>query len=502
MSILLVEDNPGDAVLIEELLSSWESPSVHITTVQRLGSALSALEGSKFDVVLLDLNLPDSRGSKTFREILTKAPEVAVLVLTSTNDETLATEAVQSGAQDYLVKGAIGRELLIKSVKYAIERKKTAAQIQRALRIEGQRALDQMEQRLRLAADAANIGLWSADLPLGSGHELLDLKCRQQHGVAEEPAINLQTLYGRLRPDDQHRVQAALQRAFNGANYEVEYRVNLARGGVRWIRSTGRCYYDSQGTPVRFDGVTVDVTERKKREEMLIRSERLSTAGLLAASLSHEINNPLAAVTNLLFLIKSDATLSPQSQKYLEGAEAEVGRVAAIAKRSLSFYRESSTPTDVPLAEVLDAVVSLHKHRMDKLGIRFVPKFLSSGVITGFPGEMRQLFTNLILNALEAMSAAGGTLRAVVAERRGQVIVSVSDTGCGIPVSESAKVFEPFFTTKAEGSGLGLWVCRSLVEKHRGTIRVHSRVGARTVFLLTLPAKSQAKAATAARAGA
>ncbi|HZU09802.1 MAG TPA: ATP-binding protein [Pseudacidobacterium sp.] len=245
------------------------------------------------------------------------------------------------------------------------------------------------------------------------------------------------------------------------------YPVQTGTNAVRWV-----------GT------VMVDTTQRRSSEEALRKTEKLAAAGRLAASIAHEINNPLEAVTNLLYLIRLQEKLPSEVEKYVELAQHELARVSEIAQQTLRFYRQSTLPITANISELLDSVLTLHQGRVNSLQIK-VRKFYDSDVeVFCFAGEMRQLFANLISNALDAMMPGPGTLTLSVRRShswrdpsiRG-VRISVADTGCGMPDDVRTRIFEPFFTTKeATGTGLGLWVSAEVIQKHRGEIRIRSRV--------------------------
>jgi PAS domain S-box-containing protein len=239
--------------------------------------------------------------------------------------------------------------------------------------------------------------------------------------------------------------------------------------------------------------IIVDTTEQKRAEETLRRTEKLAAAGRLAASIAHEINNPLEAVTNLLFLIRQE-DLTPSTAHFAEMAQQEVSRVAEITQQTLRFYRQSTLPTMANLREVLDSVLTLHLGRIQTLHVDLQRDYGADLQLFCFSGEMRQLFANLIGNALDAMTPEGGRLvvRARRVEQNGTpgIRISVADTGCGITPEARRHIFEPFFTTKeATGTGLGLWVSEQIIHKHRGTVGVRSRSSAitGTVFSVFFP---------------
>ena len=239
----------------------------------------------------------------------------------------------------------------------------------------------------------------------------------------------------------------------------------------------------------------------RQAEEAMRKSEKLAVAGRLAASIAHEINNPLEAITNLLYLMRT-TTADPQMMEYLAVAEQELSRVTEIVKQTLKFYREPSLHAPTQVAEVLESVLQLYAPRIAARNVRVCKDFRSIDPVTLAAGELRQVFANLIGNALDAMRG-GGKLRLRARHGRdlgnGQqpgVLISVADTGTGIPVELRAKIFEPFVSTKGDtGTGLGLWITHEIVQKYAGRIRVRSSVHPQrsgTIFRVFLPYRSPA----------
>ncbi len=266
------------------------------------------------------------------------------------------------------------------------------------------------------------------------------------------------------------------------------------------------------GQTVRWVGaVIVDTTERKRSEDALRKTEKLAAAGRLAASIAHEINNPLEAVTNILYLLQSTDSLDSQARAYTEMAQHEVARVSEITQQTLRFYRQSTVASLSNVSELLDSVLSLHRGRVLALQVNVIRRYQSDVRLYCFSGELRQLFANLIGNALDAMLRCGGQLRLTVRTSRSWrnpsqagVRIFVSDTGSGMPDEVRRRIFEPFFTTKeTTGTGLGLWVSAEIVEKHAGTVQVRSRMAdptrpghySGTVFMLFFPERTVDQAA-------
>jgi signal transduction histidine kinase len=247
-----------------------------------------------------------------------------------------------------------------------------------------------------------------------------------------------------------------------------------------WITSA----YPVRTNPneVRWVGLIVmDASDRKRSEEALRKTEKLAATGRLAASIAHEINNPLEAITNLLYLLGNHADLQEPASSYVVMAQHEVRRISEITQQTLRFYRQSTLPTRTNLSELLDSVLSLYQGRMRNLGILVEKKYDSCTDLFCFAGELRQVFANLIGNAIDAMPAGG---KLVLRARRSRdwrnpdrlgVRFQVADTGSGMPPEVRKRIFEPFFTTKdVTGTGLGLWVSSEIIAKHRGTVRVRS----------------------------
>ncbi|HTD57173.1 MAG TPA: ATP-binding protein [Silvibacterium sp.] len=228
---------------------------------------------------------------------------------------------------------------------------------------------------------------------------------------------------------------------------------------------------------VRWAGVIlVETSERRRTEETLRKTEKLAAAGRLAATIAHEINNPLESITNLLFLIRQ-GPLDATSAEYAELAQHELARVSEITQQMLRFYRQPTLPSLANVGDLLDSVLTLYRGRVTALHVEVVRRYEPDVQLLCLTGELRQLFANLIGNALDAMTPAGGRLILRVRSAADGVRVTVADTGSGMTQAVLQHIFEPFFTTKqAVGTGLGLWVSAEIVSKHQGKMRVRSRV--------------------------
>ncbi len=256
---------------------------------------------------------------------------------------------------------------------------------------------------------------------------------------------------------------------------------------------------DLQGRPAAVLETNTDNTERKRLEERLHRTEKMAAKGQLAATLAHEINNPLSSVTNALYLI-AHSTMEAEARRLLTVATGELARVSRIVKQSLSYQSVNNVPQELDLARLLEESLQAFCERFRTAGIQVTKKLAPGAQIMGFPDEIRQVVDNLLLNAVEAMPHGGRLLVTVSpfwqwSHHRRAVRLTIADTGCGIASKNQPHIFEPFFTTKDEkGSGLSLWANRMIVAKHDGWIRMRStqakdRSG--TVFCILWPCSSQ-----------
>jgi PAS domain S-box-containing protein len=232
-----------------------------------------------------------------------------------------------------------------------------------------------------------------------------------------------------------------------------------------------------------------DITAQLVTEEALRRNDRLTAMGKVAGIVAHEINNPLEAITNTFYLLRHHPSLDEEARHYAQLADQELARVCHITKQTLSFYRESQSAIEVSVTELLDDVLELQQRSLQKNGIMVDRRYAVKGNVHGFPSELKQVFMNLISNAIQAMPH-GGRLRVRIAHAYGQhgasgIHIYISDTGTGISAQASKRLFEPFFTTKStKGTGLGLWISRGIIQKHDGTLHFRS-IGQASVALTT-----------------
>ena len=252
----------------------------------------------------------------------------------------------------------------------------------------------------------------------------------------------------------------------------------ISRNGTEYvIDDSAAPINDKSGNLIGIVLVFRDITDQKRAETALIASEKLAVAGRLAASIAHEIHNPLDSVANLHYLLANESNAEKRAE-YLSMAQQELKRTLQISRTLLNLYREPNAPVKVDLKELLESVLLLLHRRLDMQSVTVQHNFDGSFVVEGFPAELRQVFTNLITNAADATGINGKILirmHGVPAEELhgSGVMVEILDSGPGIPHHAEQKLFQPFFTTKGEkGTGLGLWVSMGIVQKHGGTIRL------------------------------
>lgn len=356
--------------------------------------------------------------------------------------------------------------------------------------------LDRLRRRF-VAQASADIGDWEWEINTGVLHWSEEVEA--MHGFAPGTfAGSYEEWLRSVHPEDRESATRAVAAALEKrSDYDVEYRTVRADGTMYWTAARAAVECDAAGNPVRMVGMCMDITHRKLTEEALRRTEKLAAAGRLAATIAHEVNNPLEAVTNLIFLARNEQN-DAERNRVLEMADKELQRVSHITRQTLGFYRDSGRAVKVDLSEVVNNVLDVFQGKLKSKGVQAQFEVLGETVVYGAPGEITQIVSNLVSNAIDA-SFPGSSIRVRVKHRGDGAILIVSDRGTGIPPTAQSKIFEPFFTTKKDvGTGLGLWISRRIVENHGGTIRFRSSNGSKatgTVFRVSLRSDAMAKEA-------
>jgi PAS domain S-box-containing protein len=339
-------------------------------------------------------------------------------------------------------------------------------------------ALRESEALFRTLADSVPQLAWMAQ---ADGHIFwYNQRWYQFTGTTEKEMLG----WGWESVHDPNRLPEVLKKwttAINaGERFEMVFPLRRKDGTYRDFLTLAVPLRDSHGKVVRWFGTNTDITEQRRAEEALRESEKLAATGRLAASIAHEINNPLEALANLLYLAKRQPE---RSGTFLVTAEQELDRIAEITRHTLGFYRDTSTPVKMSVADIANGVLALYDRKLRFKRISVKKRFSQDTEICGFPGEVRQILANLVVNAIDAMRPEGqmrikiSPVREWSASGRPGVRFTILDNGPGIAPEQLQKVFEPFYTTKKDvGTGLGLWLTRNLVRKHNGTILVRTAI--------------------------
>ncbi|PYY24040.1 MAG: hypothetical protein DMG62_04780 [Acidobacteria bacterium] len=370
---------------------------------------------------------------------------------------------------------------------------------------EGKRAeaaLRSSEERFRAAHAMANVTAFDWDVETGGVTWFAQLPALRELA----PDGKFESWRKVIHPEDKPKVDAAIERLLREGSADIELRLLRPDGQVVWLSERGELYHDETGKSHCL-GIVMDITERKRNEEILRRSEKMAAIGRLGATIAHELNNPLEAVTNLVYLIRKNKSLDEKTQRQLDVVDQELARMADMTRRTLGFYRDTASAVPVLPAEVMDEVLALYAHRLQSRLIDLKRDYQTHNEVSAFPGEIRKVFSNLIANAIDAVGNRG---RITIRIRNSQdwrnpgvrgVRITVADSGSGIHPVDKSKIFEPLYTTKTEtGTGLGLWLSKDIIQSHGGSISVHSGgwpgPNCRTVFSVFIPAKSALSSAT------
>src|SRR6266516_2854965 len=364
--------------------------------------------------------------------------------------------------------------------------------------------LEISDLRLNLAADSADLGLWEWDL--NKDEIWVSPTRRAQLGFPVSGKITFEDLISRWHPDDRDKVRQALRDAIeNGKDYDAEFRRLFADGSVRWVAARGRVYADKYGKPIRLLGVSMDTTTRKQAELEAARQQhdlahlaRVTTLGELSCSLAHELTHPLTAILSNAqaaqrFLARDDADLD-EVREILNDIVTEDQRAGEVIHRLRLLLKKGELQEhsdDVDLNEVVRDVLKLMRGDLINRNVT-VDTDLAQNLpaVTGDLVQLQQVLLNLMLNGCEAMADYDSSERRLLIASQlenGAVRVSVTDRGGGIPEKNMEQVFERFFTTKKEGMGLGLSVCRTIIDAHRGKIWATNNGGCGATFHFSLP---------------
>ncbi len=497
INILMVDDQPAKLLSYEVILAELGE---NLIKAHSASDALNILLKTDIAVVLMDVSMPDVDGFE-LADVIRQHPrfqKTAIIFISGVHlADSDKIQGYRSGAVDYISVPVIPEVLRAKVAVFVELHRKT-------------RMLEKLNSELERRVAERTEELQESEAGFRTQANLLELASeaiivRDIRGAIQFWNAGAETLYGWSREEaigqDMHGL---LKTVFPVSREDVEKALGERgswRGNLVQQTRIGREIVVACRKTMNREGDAVlevnrDITVQMKAEEALRESEKLAAMGRVAGIIAHEINNPLAAITNIFYLLRNHPSLSDEARGYADAAEQELVRVSHITRQTLSFYRESKQPTPVRVHELLDDVAELQNRAFQVNKIELRKKYSSASNVTGFPVELRQVFLNLIANAVQAMPN-GGVLRLHVHEatdwmtqRRGPAI-SVIDTGVGIKPEDAQRLFEPFYSTKAaKGTGLGLWISKGILQKYNGRISYRSyrrNGGCITCFRVFLP---------------
>jgi len=497
INILMVDDQPAKLLSYEVILAELGENLIKASSASE---ALNILLKTDIAVVLMDVSMPDLDGFE-LADVIRQHPrfqKTAIIFISGVHlADSDKIQGYRSGAVDYISVPVIPEVLRAKVSIFVELHRKT-------------RMLEKLNGELERRVEERTEELRESEAQFRTKADLLELASeaiivRDFDGIIQFWNGGAEALYGWRREDaigqDLHRM---LRTVFPGSRAEVEgelaQKKNWQGNLVQYTRSGREVVVACRKTVNREANaileVSRDITGQMRAEEALRESEKLAAMGRVAGIIAHEINNPLAAITNIFYLLRNHPSLNDEARTYAAAAEQELIRVSHITRQTLSFYRESKQPTPIRVHELLDDVVELQHRAFQANKIELRKKYSNASNVTGFPVELRQVFMNLIANAVQAMPQ-GGVLSLQVHEstdwmtlRRGPS-VSIIDTGVGIKPEDAQRLFEPFYSTKAaKGTGLGLWISKGILQKYNGRIsyRSYRRAGGSiTCFRVFIP---------------
>jgi PAS domain S-box-containing protein len=513
INILMVDDQPAKLLSYEVILEELGENLIKAASAK---DALNILLKTDIAVVLMDVSMPDVDGFE-LADLIRKHPrfqKTAIIFISGVHlTDSDKIQGYRSGAVDYISVPVVPEVLLSKVRIFSELHRKTRmleslnSELER--RVEARtEELRKSEEQFRLRAELielASDAIIVRDMRDGS-IQFWNAGAEALYGFSREEALgeDLHELLKTVFPTSREGTEATLRE--NGA-WQGHLK-QTTKDGAQIVVACRKTLNDDGNAILE---VGRDITAQLRAEETLRESERLAAMGRVAGIIAHEINNPLAAITNIFYLLRNHPSLDNDAKGFAKLAEQELDRVSHITRQTLTFYRESKQPVSVHLAELIDSVLTLQESALRANHIAVKRKVGASNLVRGFPVELRQVFMNLVMNASQAMPE-GGTLGIRVREvtdwtnQQPRASISIVDTGSGIKPDDARQLFEPFFSTKStKGTGLGLWISKGIVQKYDGRISFRSyrhANGCITCFRVLLPiAKNLATPAVAGEEG-
>jgi PAS domain S-box-containing protein len=336
--------------------------------------------------------------------------------------------------------------------------------------------LDNTRFRLATIVDSADDAIISKDL--NGVIESWNQGAYRMFGYTSEEIVGSSML--RLIPKDLHYEEDEILRKLRAGERIDHYETTRLKknGDLIDVSVTISPIRNSEGRIIGASKIGRDISERKRMEKTLIQAEKLAATGRMAAAIAHEINNPLESLMNLIYLARQNSSRESKTWGYLQTAESELERVSHIARQTMGYYRDNGSPSEVYLHDLIENVLAVYQSKLLSVGISVESKFNDLRRISVSRGEMLQVFSNVVANAIDAMRQGGKltiSLRKTTALNGDGIQTIIRDNGIGISQESFERIFEPFFTTKGDlGTGIGLWVTKQLVERRGGQITVTS----------------------------
>lgn len=491
--VLLVEDNTDDAFLLERHLRR-HGFAPHVTRTENAADMLAALQQKDLpEVVLADYNLPHFSGPAALQLLRGSGLDIPFIMMSGAVSEETAVDSMRAGAHDYVSKQNLTRLIP------AIERELKEASGRRN-KLAAEEALRASEARFHRLIEAMPLGLLISD---ASGRITYANRAAEHLLGCSDSDIAA----GTLTLDSLCPSLSVAHASFSNGTLSSEpfeaVCTTTAGDSITVLVGIALLNPEASREDRQLAAFIADLSIQKKSEELLRRTEKLAVAGRLAASIAHEINNPLEAITNCLYLA-AHTDLSELSRSYIELAQNELDRVAQITVQTLRFYRGSARTAQVDIHELIENVFALLESRMRSLQIEVVRQFRATSPVIAQGGEIRQVLANLVGNAMDALPEGGRIVLRTMATRdwrsgKSGIGITVADSGIGMDPATLGRIFEPFFSTKGiTGTGLGLWISHEIVTKHQGTVRVRSRrpapgIHSGTVFRIFIPCQTPAQ---------
>ena len=477
VNILMVDDEPAKLLSYEVILAELGENLIRANSAR---TALNILLKTDVAVVLMDISMPEMDGFE-LADIIRQHPrfgKTAIIFITGVHlTDSDRIQGYRSGAVDYISVPVVPEVLRAKVGIFAELHRKT-------------HQLEELNKDLEELVHARTEELRQSEMQFRKRAELLEVATEAIIERDLEDRVRFwnsgaENLFGWRREEalgqDMHRLLKTVFPVPRNAIEEALSRDGSWQGNLIQTTRDGREILIACRKTLNREGDAVlevgrDITAQMRAEEALRENEKLAAMGRVAGIIAHEINNPLAAITNIFYLLHDHPSLDENARRIAQMAEQELQRVSHITKQTLSFYRESKWPIPVVLHELVDDVLDLQERDLRNRHIAVRKKYTSTMHVNGFPVELRQVVMNLITNAVQAMPEGGQLTVHIrqaidwVTQRRGAAVY-ICDTGAGIRPEDAKRLFEPFYSTKAtKGTGLGLWISKGIIQKYGGTI--------------------------------